>query len=205
MSDAVRSSGDRADNSDGPLAKLVDELKDRTENGEEVSIGLVQEIAGTRAAGPILLLPALIVISPLSIIPGLPSVVGVSTILVAGQVALGRDRLWLPQWLTKRCIPAKHGKTLLRFLTPVGETVDKLVKPRAEATAGPLFGRIGALVCVLVGAIMPVLELIPFTSTWAASIIFVYALAITVKDGFLALAWSGMVLGMLLAAWAILS
>ncbi|WP_332716120.1 exopolysaccharide biosynthesis protein [Pelagibacterium mangrovi] len=187
------------------MSKLIDELKDRTENGQEVSIGLVQEIAGARSAGPVLLLPALIVMSPLSIIPGLPSIVGISTILIAGQVALGRDRLWLPRWLTKRCIPAKHGRALLRFLAPVGATVDKLVKPRAEETAGPFFRRIGALVCVLIGAIMPGLELIPFTSTWAASVIAVYALAITVKDGFLALAWSGTVLGILLAAWAVFS
>lgn len=204
MTEAVRSSGDSVENSNGPLARLIDELKYRTESGQEVSIGLVQEIAGARAAGPILLLPALIVMSPLSVIPGLPSIVGFNTILVAGQVALGRDRLWLPQWLTKRCIRAKHGQTLLRFLAPVGETVDKLIKPRAEATAGPLFRRVGALVCVLVGAIMPILELIPFTSTWAASIIVIYALAITVKDGFLALAWSGMVLGILLVVWTIL-
>jgi hypothetical protein len=45
----------------------------------------------------------------------------------------------------------------------------------------------------LVGAVMPLLEFIPFTSTWAGAIIATYALAITVRDGFLALAFVGLV------------
>lgn len=189
----------------GKLGQLIAKLKDQTEQGEEVSIGLIQQIAGTRAAGPMLLLPALIVVSPLSIIPGLPTIVGLNTILVASQVAMGRDQLWLPSWLTERAIPAKHGKRLLRFLAPVGAVADKMVKPRASATVGPLFRRIGATICVAVGCIMPMLEFIPFTSTWAAGVVAVYALAITVKDGFLALAWMALVAGLLSLTWMILS
>lgn len=187
----------------GALSALIDKLRERTDRGEKISIGVVQQIAGARAAGPVLLLPALIVISPLSIIPGVPTLVGISTILVAGQMALGRDRLWLPKWLTERCIPARHSKRLLRFLAPVGGVADKVVKPRAPWTAGPLFQRLGASICVLVGCIMPVLEVIPFTSTWAASIIAVYALAITARDGFLALAWAALVAGVVSMAWIV--
>jgi hypothetical protein len=64
--------------------------------------------------------------------------------------------------------------------------------------------RIGAVVCVLVGMIMPLLEFIPFTSTWAATIIAVYALAITARDGLLALAWMGLVGGAITLALALL-
>lgn len=199
-----RAGGDNAD-PQGKLGQLIARLKEQTEQGKEVSIGLIQQIAGTRAAGPMLLLPALIVVSPLSIIPGLPTIVGLNTILIASQVAMGRDHLWLPRWLTKRAIPAKHGKRLLRFLAPVGAVADKMVKPRASATVGPVFRRIGAAVCVAVGCIMPLLEVVPFTSTWAAAIVAVYGLAITVKDGFLALAWMALLAGLLFLAWMILS
>lgn len=200
MSVTVKSADDTPP---GPLSELINKLKQRTEQGEQVSIGLIQKIAGRRAAGPMLLLPALIVISPLSIVPGLPTMVGLNTILVAGQIALGRDRLWLPKWLKQRCIPAKYATKLLRFLAPVGKVADKIVKPRARLlTAAPL-RRLGACICVGVGCVMPILEVIPFTSTWAASIIALYGLAITARDGFLALAWAAFVIAILSVAWMV--
>lgn len=53
------------DKGGGPLGRLVRKVQERTAHGEAVSIGLLQEVAGARAAGPMLLLPALIVVSPL--------------------------------------------------------------------------------------------------------------------------------------------
>lgn len=178
---------------EGTLGRLVRKVEERAKAGEAVSIGLIQEIAGQRAAGPMLLIPALIVISPLSIIPGLPTMIGLNTILVAGQIVLGRDRIWLPKWLRGRCISAKHAEKLLKFLGPVSRTVDGVVKRRAKVLTSMPMRRIGAAVCVLVGMIMPLLEFIPFTSTWAATIIAAYALAITARDGFLAVAFVGLV------------
>lgn len=180
---------------EGPLGTLVDKVEARALAGEDVSIGLIQEVAGQRAAGPMLLLPTLVVISPLSIVPGIPTMVGINTILIAGQLALGRDRIWLPEWLRGRCLSAKHAKTLLRFLKPVSRAADGVVKRRFRFLTSAPLRRVGAAVCVLVGAIMPLLEFIPFTSTVAATIIAVFALAIAARDGFLALAWIGLVLG----------
>lgn len=188
---------------EGALGGLVRKVEERADAGEAVSIGLVREIAGQKAAGPLLLLPALIVISPLSIIPGLPTMVGLNTILVAGQIALGRETFWLPKWLSERCISAKHAHTLLKFLKPVSRVADGVVRRRARFLTGPVMRRLGALVCVLVGCIMPLLEFIPFTSTWAASVIAIYALAITARDGWLALAWMGLVVGMVGLAWMV--
>lgn len=186
---------------DGALGKLVDKVSERSKAGEAVTIGMIREIAGQRAAGPMLLLPALIVISPLSIIPGLPTTVGLNTILIAGQVALGRTDIWLPKWLSDRAVPAKYADKLIKFLTPVSRFADGVVKPRAAFLTSAPIRRVGAVVCVLVGCIMPLLEIIPFTSTWAASIIAVYALAITARDGFLALAWVGLVAAVIGAAF----
>ena len=180
---------------EGALGTLVEKVEARALAGEVVSIGLIQEVAGQRAAGPMLLLPALVVISPLSIVPGIPTIVGINTILVAGQLALGRERIWLPRWLIERSIKAKHAQTLMKFLKPVSRMADGVVKRRFRFMTSMPVRRVGAAVCVLVGAIMPLLEFIPFTSTWAAAIIAVFALAITARDGFLALAWIGLVLG----------
>lgn len=190
---------------EGALGKLVRKVEERLDAGEAVSIGTIKRVAGQRAAGPMLLLPALIVVSPLSIIPGLPTMVGINTILVAGQLALGREQVWLPKWLTERCVPAKYAKKLMTFLRPVSRAADHVVKPRAHALTGAVMRRAGAVICVLVGCIMPVLEVIPFTSTWAASIVAVYALAITARDGWLALAWMGLVSGAIALACMLLA
>lgn len=189
---------------EGALGKLVRKVEERADAGEQVSLGLVQQIAGQRAAGPMLLLPALIVISPLSIIPGVPTLVGINTILVAGQIVLGREQVWLPKWLTERCISAKHAQTLLKFLRPVSRVADGMVRRRARFMTGSVMRRIGAMVCVMVGCIMPLLEFVPFTSTWAASIIAVYALAVTARDGLLAMAWAGLVGVAVTLGWMLL-
>lgn len=190
---------------EGALGELVRKVEERLEDGEAISIETIQKVAGQRAAGPMLLLPALLVVSPLSIIPGLPSMVGLNSILVAGQLALGRENIWLPQWLKKRCVPARRAQKLVKFLRPVSRVTDGVIKPRARPLAGAIMRRGGAVICVLVGAAMPVMEFVPFTSTGAGAVIAGYALAITARDGLLALAWAGLVLGLLALGWAVLS
>ena len=189
---------------EGGLGALIGEAEEQVEAGKSISIGLVQQIAGRRAAGPLLLFPALIVMSPITIIPGIATLVGLNTVLVAGQIALGHEQVWLPEWLRKRCIPRRFAPRLMKFLKPVGKIADEVAKPRATwLTTWPL-RRAGAAVCVLVGCALPVFEVIPFTSTWAGAVVGTYALAITVRDGFLALAWAGLVAALLAVAAALL-
>lgn len=188
----------------GGLGELIGEAEKQVEAGKPISIGLVQQIAGGRAAGPLLLFPALVVMSPITIIPGIATLVGLNTALVAGQIVLGHERVWLPAWLRKLGIPKRFAPKLMKFLKPVAKVADDVAKPRAGwLTAWPL-RRAGAAVCVLVGCALPVMEVVPFTSTPAGAVIATYALAITVRDGFLALAWAGLVLALLAAASAFL-
>ena len=176
---------------EGTLTRIVRKVQERTARGEPVSIGLLQQVAGVQAAGPMLLLPALVVVSPLSIIPGLPSLVGLHTLIVAGQVLLGRNRIWLPGWLTRRSLSARHADKLLQFLLPMSRVADGVVRRRILPLTGRLARRLGAAVCVLMGAIMPLLEFIPLSSTIAAAVIALYALSISARDGLLTLAWWG--------------
>ncbi len=176
---------------EGLLGRLVRKVQERTERGEPVSIGLLQEVSGAQAAGPMLLLPALIVVSPLSIVPGLPSLVGLHTVIVAGQLVLGRNRIWLPAWLKRRSLSTRHADKLLQFLRPVSRMADGVVKRRMLPFTGQVARRLGAAVCVLAGAIMPLLEFIPLSSTIAASVIAIYALSLSARDGLLTIAWWG--------------
>ncbi len=180
--------------SDGTLAPIVDEVDKHAKAGDPVSIGMIREIAGQRAAGPMLLLPALLAMSPLTVIPGLATIIGLNTVLVAGQIALGHEHIWLPKWLSKLKLAPTHAKKLVKFLKPVGKVADEVAKPRLQfLTSWPL-RRVGAAACTVIGAAMPLTEVIPFTATWVGALIATYALAITARDGLLALARAGLIL-----------
>lgn len=189
----------------GALGKLVGKVEERVDSGEEVSVGMIREVAGQRAAGPMLLFPALVLVSPLSIIPGVPTLVGLSTVLIAGQVALGREALWLPRWLSKRCLPSQHAERLLEFLKPVSEKVDAVAKARWQMLLDGPLRKVGAGLCLLVGLMMPFMEVIPFTSTWAGVIVASYGLAITARDGLLAVVWIAMVAAVIAVAALLLT
>ncbi len=176
---------------EGSLGRLVRKVQERTKRGEPVSIEMLQQVAGAQAAGPMLLLPALIVVSPLSIIPGLPSLIGLHTVIVSAQLVLGRSRIWLPGWLSRRSLAARHAEKLMQFLLPVSSMADGVVKRRMLLLTGSVARRLGAAVCVLMGAIMPLLEFIPLSSTVAASVIAIYALSLSARDGLLTLVWWG--------------
>lgn len=177
----------------GALGSLVGKVEQRVDAGENVSVGMIRELAGQRAAGPMLLFPALVLVSPLSIIPGVPTMVGTSTVLIAGQIALGRQHLWLPKWLSDRCLPSRHAERLVKFLKPVSEKVDGVAKRRWQNLLDGPLRRVGAGICLLVGMLMPFMEVIPFTSTWAGVTVATYGLAITARDGLLAVVWIALV------------
>lgn len=63
---------------------------------ECVSVSDIVDAIGPRSFGPLLLVPALIVMSPLSGIRGLSTVMGITIALVSGQMLVGRRVAWLP-------------------------------------------------------------------------------------------------------------
>jgi hypothetical protein len=70
--------------------------------GETVSVGDIVEEIGGDAFGPLLLVPALFLVTPVSGVPGMPTIGSLIISLIAVQIVLGRDSLWLPGFLTRR-------------------------------------------------------------------------------------------------------
>src|SRR5690606_39349695 len=76
---------------------------------ERTSVGDVLDHIGTRSFAPILLVAGLVMLAPLvGDIPGVPVLMGVIVILVAGQFLLRREHVWLPQWILRRSV--EHSK-----------------------------------------------------------------------------------------------
>ncbi len=134
----------------------------------------------------LLLLPALILVTPLSGIPGLSSLGGLTIALVALQILLGRPTIWFPAFVLRRRLSADR---LLRALDRLDRPV-RFLDRRSVARADWFFafpGRQLALAtCVACGLAMPFLELVPFSATTLAMVVTILAAALLVRDGLLA-------------------
>ncbi|MFD1912747.1 exopolysaccharide biosynthesis protein [Halodurantibacterium flavum] len=156
--------------------------------GEKVTLNDLVEAVGPASLPAVLLLPAVVVATPLSGIPGVSGSGGLMIALVGSQIALGRSQIWLPKWLLCRGLPARRVRGVLHRFHRVAEWLDGAVHRRLPAAASGLVRRMIGGFCAVLGLAMPLLEFIPFTSSIAAAIVAVLALALLVRDGLVALA-----------------
>lgn len=173
------------------LSELLERLRTAAEGDERVSVGHMVEAVGQRSFGVLLLVPGLLVLSPLSGIPGLPSVFAVMVVLITLQLLIGRERFWLPRWLLARS--ASRGKYLkaLGVLDRLARVVDRLLKPRLEALTRGIALRLCGLLCILIALTMPPLELIPFGNSTAGAALSILGLGLMARDGAMVLAGLG--------------
>lgn len=167
------------------VGDILDKLEALADSEARVTLGDAVEAFGNRSYGPFLLVPALIEMSPIGGIPGLPTVLALIIALFAVQMALGRKHLWLPKFLRRRgAEPAKVKKATAK-LRGVARWADRWFHGRLPAlTSGP-FVRVAAVACILLAATVPPLELLPFASTAPMAAIAAFGLALLVRDGLL--------------------
>lgn len=179
------------------VGDILDRLEQIAREEDKVTLGKVIEALGSRSHGPFLLIPALIDISPVGGIPGLPTVLGAIIILVAAQMLLGRTHLWLPGFLERRSLSSEKTCKTTRKLRGVARFMDRWFHGRLpRLTQGP-FIRVAAGLCILLALTVPPLELLPFATTAPMAAIAAFGLALLVRDGLL------MVIATLLAGAAV--
>ena len=88
------------------VGEILDMLRSLADRQDKVSIGDVLDTIGDRSYGPAMMLPAMIEISPIGGIPGVPTLLATIVALVAAQLLIGKEHLWLPQLVQKRAISA---------------------------------------------------------------------------------------------------
>lgn len=171
------------------LEALLARIGETAEEADRVTLELVLERMGRRSFGSALLTAGLITLAPLiGDIPGVPTIMGILVVLTAGQMLFGRDRLWLPDRLLARTVSREKLEVALRWLRPAARVLDRVIGPRFEAILAFGGGRAIAAVCFLIGAVMPLLEVIPFSATAAGVLLTLLSLALVTRDGLLALA-----------------
>ncbi|MFO7587433.1 MAG: exopolysaccharide biosynthesis protein [Gemmatimonadota bacterium] len=153
-----------------------------------ISLGEILEATDTVSFGSLLLVAGLVTLAPvIGDIPGVPTTMGVFVILTSGQLLVGRETMWLPGWLRDRSVKTSSLEKALRWLRPVARTIDRVLRPRLEVFVRGVATYVIAVITLLVGAAMPVMEFVPFSANAAGIVLTAFGLALTARDGILAL------------------
>lgn len=140
-------------------------------------------------------MPAIIEVSPIGGIPGLPTVLAIIVVLFAAQLLFSRKHFWLPEVISRRSVEGDRLKKALDFVRPVARWTDKVIRPRfAWATKEP-FIHIVAGLCILLACTVTPLEAVPFASTAPFGTIGLFGLALIARDGLLVLLGFALSLG----------
>ncbi|MCI0916502.1 exopolysaccharide biosynthesis protein [Pseudomonas stutzeri] len=165
------------------LEDVINEVIDLGDGQAEVSVGDIQQTIGQRSFGLFLFVPAILEISPVGGIPGLPTLLALIIAMFAVQLLFGRDHFWIPGFITRRSVSGDKLEKGLNKIRPVVRWLDKISRNRMPWATRKAFLKVIAIVCLLLTASVPPLELLPFASTAPFSAICLFGLGITTRDG----------------------
>jgi hypothetical protein len=148
------------------LSDIIDELtfnlnKDNADEG--VRLGVLLNAVGRRSYGPLLLVVGLFSISPATILPGMTWLSALVVLLIAGQMAVGLKRPWLPKQLTDIKLPRRPLFNFLEKARPIADRMDGVwLRARLGFLSAPPFVNLVALFVMAAALITIPLGLIPF-------------------------------------------
>lgn len=155
---------------------------------ETVRLRVIFAVLGDRGLASALLLLTAPQLLPMPL--GVSNALALPIVLVAGQMALGRHSLWLPEWLLNR--PIARQKLLMASgrLVPLLRRVEVVIRPRYQwIWTRPVTHAVG-ISCLLI-ALVSVTPL-PLTGWLPALALIVVALGLLERDGAVVLVGLGL-------------
>lgn len=169
------------------LEEVVEGIETLSEKSDEVCLGDALDEFGSRSFGPLLVVIPLVEISPVGGIPGLPTVLALILALIALQILIGKDHVWLPDFIQKRSMGAKKLGRFAHRLEGIAERADHLFHGRLQWLTGVWPTKVAAILIIVLCATVPPLEVVPFASSAPMLAIAAFGLALLVRDGLLML------------------
>ena len=168
------------------------------EDDDGLTIQQMLNRVGPRSFGAILLVPALILVSPISIIPFMPTIGGLIILTIATQAFFGRRHMWIPHVLGRRKLNTEQLCKVVTYLRRPAAWLDRNSRDRLRfLTATPL-DRVALLSVMTVAATWPFLEIVPMFTSISAGGVALVAFSLMVRDGFILLAGYSVIAGTLL-------
>ena len=169
------------------MGDVLGELDELAANHDEVRVADVLDDFGERSFGPFIMIPAVLEITPVGGIPGVPTVLALFIALIAVQLLIGRDHVWMPQFVQRRAVGSKKLHKAVGKLKGMANFLDRHSKGRLEGLTKGTAIKLVAAVIIALCCTVPPLEFLPFASTIPMLAIAVLGLALTVRDGALLL------------------
>lgn len=169
------------------IHEVLDRIDDAAQDQRRVSVGQMLEAVGRRSFGTLLVLVGVVLVSPLSGIPGMPTSLGLLVALVAVQLLAGRRSFWMPGWILRRSISHRKLDKATSWLERPARVVDRWLRPRLPIFVSKAAERVTAVVTVGFAVIMPIMELLPFSASAVGVALTAFGLGLTARDGLFSL------------------
>jgi hypothetical protein len=148
------------------------------------SIGELTEAVGEKGFGLLLIVLSLPSALPVPA-PGYSTPFGIVIALIAMQMLMGRQTVWLPERLQRIRIKPSLAKKMIGAATKFLRTVEHLIRPRQQWIRSRI-GQAGLATVILIMACLMMLP-IPLTNTLPAMVIFLIGVGLSEEDGLLAI------------------
>lgn len=179
---------ERNQNDPTNMQQLLNQIRESAAGDRQVSVGDILNGVGERSFGPVVLLAGLITIAPLiGDIPGVPTILGLIVLLTLGQLLFRRRSIWMPSWISQRSVPRDKLLKGLDWLNKPARFLDRWTGPRLTFLVDGPGLYLMAIICMAVAMAMPAMEVVPFSANGAGAALMVFGIAMTARDGLLAL------------------
>jgi len=194
---------DQSSQKEESLTFILKELKNETD-GDQVTMDDVLDAIDNRGFGPLLLIPAIIAVSPVGAIPGMSIVTGLILFLVAVQMIVTSGHPWLPDRLLEFEFSRDKLCEGIEKVLPWTKWFEQFVKHRLSILVSkPFHYMIAAIICLLSISFIP-LAMLPFAVAIPGTAVAFFALALTAKDGamvIVGLVFTAITVGVTVAFW----
>ena len=164
------------------ITDLVERVSHASDE-EETSVAQIIQALGQTSFLPNMMIPALAVVSPLSGVPLFSSICGLTIALVAVQMLIQRDHIWLPDFLMRKHLHTQRVRKATDWMKKPARFLDRITKERLRLLVHRPFLWVTQLICLLCGLTMPILELVPFTSSLMGVVVCLFAFGMLARDG----------------------
>jgi len=177
------------------VGEILDCLDEVAREHDRVSISDIADAVGSRSYGPFLLVPALLEITPIGAVPGVPTFLATIIALVAIQMLFGHGHIWIPGVIRHRAVSGAKVASSSRKLRRIAAFLDRWFHGRLTILTHGIPVRIAALPIIGLCLTVPPLEIVPFASSGPMIAIAAFGVALLVRDGLLMLVATTLALG----------
>ena len=164
------------------LTHLLDGMEHAARH-DTVSVKDVLDEFGERAVLPFILVASLLLVSPLSGLFGVTTLIAMVIIVLSAQALWGRRRLWLPGFILRRRVKSSRLLLGIRWLRAPSKFFDRHSGRRLLILVTGPMRSITLLTCMVLPTAWPMLEFVPFASSFGGGTVALFSFGLFTRDG----------------------